>query len=203
MTLNVSGVEHMTTGAVVTKTPTQQVMEKLRADIQAKLAKGEGADAEMLEYTGLIKKAQDETKAANAKAINDSTAKLASGIKALLDNSKLATLIGEAVHTVTFRQESRTDDKGETSTDTSIILNPRRGRTASGDKSSGNSNGGRATNPIKVDGVEIKRLDFVREWAPEDVKKNSLFSTNKWPTKPSFVDASVEAARAAGHVVEL
>ena len=157
----------------------EEQLDKLRALMKAALAQGESVDAVSIEYATLVKKIQQERQAENAGRINEAKTKFQQGVRALVDASGLANLLGEQITTIFYRVEREAGKEDIYS----LSINPKRIPRS--------GNGTRPTLQIKVDGNVVKTHDFVTEHLPGvELGRGRVSKDN--------IEAAVKAAKDAG-----
>ena len=175
-------------------------MEGLRLDIVSKAGKGEDFTAESIKYAAAVGAHNTLYKKVNSGAIDEETSQIGTAILALIQSSKLSDLMGEPVTSVYW---TLTEGEGENGTILQCGINVKARATSTKAKPSGGGSSGRAgKETISVDGGEgMTPKAFVEAHATEETRGNTLFSTGKWPTKPSFIEAAVKALEEGGHTV--
>ena len=125
----------------------------------------------------------------------------------LIQASGLEELTGERVENLVFIRHPETNEDG--SQKTSISLNQRMtraGGTASGTRVQGAPNTRTQRSRVKVtNGADVLTgREFVAKYGTKEIHENSLVAYNSvtgefggnWPTKPVFIDNSIENAKA-------
>ena len=176
-------------------------MAALHDKIQAAVTSGEDFTALAITYAASVTKHRGLFKIANQGAIDEETSQIGQAILTLVGASKLPALMGEPVTSVYF---TITPGEGENGPLIQCGINVRARATsnkaAPGPKAGGSGKTAKETFSVNG-GPEMTPKEFIAAHATEHVQGMSLFKTDKWPTKPEFLDESVEALTAAGHSV--
>lgn len=197
----------MTTEVETTKTneeklaSTQSKMDTLRATIATKAQAGEDFTSETVEYAAAIAAHKGLFKSVNQNAIDEETSQVGQGLLTLVSASKLEALMGEPITSVYW---TFTPGEGENGPLVVCGINVKaRATKAPVAKGEGGGSRGRAAKEtFSVDGgSQMTPKEFVTEHVAESDKENSLFTTGKWPTKPSFIDNAIKALEESGHSV--
>ena len=176
-------------------------MADLHDKIQAAVVSGDDFTALAVAYAASVTKHRGLFKIANQGAIDEETSQIGQAIMTLVGASKLPALMGEPVTSVYF---TITPGEGENGPLIQCGINVRARATstkASPAPKSGGS-GKTAKETFSVDGgPEMTPKEFITDHATDRVRANSLFKTDKWPTKPEFLNESIEALTTAGRSV--
>lgn len=175
----------------------QTKIDALRQAITDAALNNEDVTANAIALAGAMGAHTALMKTANEGALQTETATLGAAILAAVHGSKLAELSGEAVSSIYWTITPGEGDNGPVMT-CSINV---KARAVSAPRKPGS--GGRVKlGTYSVDGGEaMSAKDFITAHATEETRGNSLFSTGKWVTKPSFLAEAVKGLEAAGRTV--
>jgi len=142
----------------------------------------EGADiGDMaIELVDLRAKLSSAKATENAQAINDAKSNLIAGIKALVEGSKIESLLGTKVVGLAYTVTFPASDQPNVEPAYAVHVNPKRVGKAS-EKSTTPKNGTRGRKTFTVDGTDYKAREFVDKFAVGEERTHSYF--NAWASK--------------------
>ncbi len=179
----------------------QTKIDALRQAITDAALNNEDVTANAIALAGAMGAHTALMKTANEGALQAETATLGAAILAAVHSSKLAELSGEAVSSIYWTITPGEGDNGPVMT-CSINVKARAVSAPRKPGSGGNTGGRVKLGTYSVDGGEaMSAKDFITAHATEETRGNSLFSTGKWVTKPSFLAEAVKGLEAAGRTV--
>ncbi len=176
----------------------QATMEGLRLDIVEKAKKGDDFTADTIKYAAAVATHNALFKSVNSGAIDAETSQIGQAILTMVQASKLEDLMGEPVSSVYW---TLTPGEGENGPVLKCGINVKaRATSTKGASGGGGSSPGRAgKETFSVNGgAAMTPKDFINEYATEKTRGNTLFSSGKWPTKPSFIAEAIAALEATG-----